>query len=58
MTAELGFKGLIEEDESNRNIVFDGEMSKVDEFKKIKKPSGLQGSGGSDAKPKKSLEEG
>lgn len=41
MTAELGFKGLIEEDESNRVIVFDGEMSKVDEFKKIKKPSGL-----------------
>lgn len=41
MTAQLGFKGLIEEDESNRVIVFDGEMSKVDEFKKIKKPPGM-----------------
>jgi hypothetical protein len=42
---ELGFKGLVEEDEEMRKIVFDGEIGKVDEFKKLKKPMGLEGEG-------------
>lgn len=54
MTSQLGFKSLIEEDEANKAIMFDGEMSKVQEFKKIKKPPGIQG--GSDVKPKKQPE--
>lgn len=41
MKEELGFKGLAEEDEEQRKIAFDGEMAKVDEFKKLKKPSAL-----------------
>ncbi len=41
MTTELGFKTLLEEDEESRKIVFDGEINKVDEFKKLKKPAGL-----------------
>ena len=45
MRDELGFKGLVEEDEEMRKIVFDGEIGKVDEFKKLKKPTGLEGEG-------------
>lgn len=43
MTAELGFKGLIEEEDEQKKIVFDGEISKVEEFKKLKKPEGIEG---------------
>ncbi len=37
---EGGFKTLVEEDEDTRRVVFDGEIGKVDEFKKLKKPAG------------------
>jgi hypothetical protein len=30
VTAELGFKGLVDEDDYQRKVVFDGEMAKVD----------------------------
>jgi len=50
MTAELGFKGLIEEEDEQKKIVFDGEISKVEEFKKLKKPEGIEGNGEGTAK--------
>ncbi len=51
MTAELGFKSLMEEDEDQRRIVFDGEIAKVEEFKKLKKPVGLEADGPQIKKP-------
>lgn len=41
MTAELGFKNLVEEEQESRNVVFDGDIAKIDDFKKLKKPQGM-----------------
>jgi hypothetical protein len=55
MTAELGFKNLVEEEQESRNVVFDGDIAKIDDFKKLKKPQGMETSGTLERKPSMSV---